>query len=246
MLDKIETSPSTLTSDDWRREVYEKYHSWKGWDVGTAARDAEIALREVRRAGGQAPSELLEIGYGDGAFLRRAAARGFRCSGVELDDSLCPELCASGIDARAGSISQFGDGQFDLVVAFDVFEHMEMAELLDVLKMTQRKMKYGGLLIARFPNMASPFGVINQYGDVTHCTTLSPKGYLQLANVAQLELVSISNALTNWHDLGILKFMMKPLAIAVRRCVELALGFAYYGAKVPLDPEVTVVVEKRK
>ena len=70
------------------------------------------------------PARLLEIGFGDGAFLTRAQALGYACAGLERDAAALARLDGSGIDARAGGPDAFAGRSFDVIVAFDVFEHI--------------------------------------------------------------------------------------------------------------------------
>lgn len=231
----------------WLDTIYDNYHAWKGWG---AERDAEgevaRALAELRMARVSAPARLLEIGFGDGAFLRRARSLGYDCAGLERDGSMIAELNAEGIDARTGTPERFSDRRFDLVAAFDVFEHIAVPELIGSLKQLSGLLAEGGRLVARFPNMASPFGLANQYGDITHVTPLSPGSFTQLALLAGLEPVRIANGATILSGGGGARALLKPLSLASRKMVELVLSFSYYGKITPLSPSVVMVLRKKK
>lgn len=57
---------------------------------------------------------------------------------------------------------------FDLIAAFDVFEHLSPQESIAALTQMKQLAKPGALLIARFPNGDSPFSLPLQHGDYTH------------------------------------------------------------------------------
>lgn len=233
-------------NDQWLDSAYANYHAWKGWG---AARDAEgevaRAVAELRMAGIPAPARLLEIGFGDGALLRRARSLGYDCAGLERDGAELAGLTAEGIDARAGSPTQFAGRAFDLIAAFDVFEHIAIPDLIDALRQLADLLADDGRIIARFPNMASPFGLPNQYGDITHVTPLSPGSFAQLALLAGLETVRIANGTTILSGGGGVRAVIKPLSLMTRKLIELLLSFAYYGKVTPLSPSVVVVLRKQ-
>jgi SAM-dependent methyltransferase len=232
-------------NDPWIADVYKNYRSWKRWeDRRVLPTESRLYQIELDRSGIEPPVALLEIGYGDGSFLRHALARGHAVAGVELADDGVQALRGLGIDARAGSVADFADRSFGLVVAFDVFEHMSPAEILDTLRQAKRVLVPGGRLLARFPNAASPFGAINQFGDITHKTALSGQSFTQLAAVAGFKTVLVANAAWTWRGNSLFGSILKPLALVARRCIEVVLGFIYFGRLVPLDPEITVIVER--
>ena len=231
--------------DQWLDAAYGDYHAWKGWkDTRDAEGEVARAVAELRMAGISPPARLLEIGFGDGAFLKRARSLGYECAGLERGASSIAELTAEGIDARFGAPDQFSDKTFDIIVAFDVFEHIAIPDLISTLQQLAGLLDKAGRLVARFPNMASPFGLVNQYGDVTHVTGLSPGSFAQLAAMAGFEMVSAANGVTILRGGKGLRGLVKPLSLAMRKMIELVLSFAYYGKVTPLSPSVVVVLRK--
>lgn len=232
-------------TDRWLDEAYADYHGWKGWGAG---RDAEgevaRAVVELKMTEVPPPARLLEIGFGDGAFLKRAREIGYDCAGLERSAASVEGLRAAGIDARAGGPEAFAGRNFDVIVAFDVFEHIALPDLADVLRQLGALVAAGGRLLARFPNMASPFGLVNQYGDLTHITALSPGSFAQVARLAGFETVRVANAATVFSGGRGVRALLKPLAFATRTVIEFVLSFAYYGKLTPLAPSVVVVMRK--
>jgi len=77
------------------------------------------------------------------------------------------------------SIDNIQNKTFDLIVCFDVLEHIEQKAVVDFLKKINNILNDNGSLIIRTPNGASPLGLANQYGDITHVNvvTTTKMGY---------------------------------------------------------------------
>ena len=86
----------------------------------------------------------------------RATERGARVYMPDLSDALAENA-----------------GNFDLIVAFDVMEHMSWEQLLVLFDTLAALLKSGGHVLARFPNAQSPLGCVTQNGDWTHRSALS-------------------------------------------------------------------------
>ena len=89
----------------------------------------EATLRFIDETGVVAGSaEVLEIGSGTGALLHTLLQRGCRIRGVELNDELIAEahrwFGALPIQKVGGVTLPFPDRAFDVVLSFDVFEHI--------------------------------------------------------------------------------------------------------------------------
>lgn len=231
-------------NDQWLNAAYGDYHAWKGWNGRDAEGEIARAVAELQMAHVPPPARLLEIGFGDGAFLKRAKSLGYECAGLERDASLLAELNAQGIDARAGTPDLFAGRKFDVIAAFDVFEHIAVPDLIETLRCIAELLDDNGRLVARFPNMASPFGLVNQYGDITHITGLSPGSFAQVARMAGFQTVRVANGATVLGGGKGIRSLLKPLSLATRALIEFVFSFAYYGKLTPLSPSVVVVMRK--
>jgi len=151
------------------------YRTWKGWAESSfgelSAVQRKYFLAELRRTGLDLPRPLdvLEIGFGNGSFLAFARQQGWRISGTEMSQELVNSACAKGFDARHDlEFASFPEESFDLVVAFDVLEHIEQHDLAAFVARVLRVLRTGGRFLARFPNGDSPFSCVFQNGDPTH------------------------------------------------------------------------------
>lgn len=162
------------------KSIYKRgYLEWKNWDshqFGVLTKDDEVYFSaEIKKCKFDFPenSTVLEIGFGNGTFLRYAEKKAWRVSGIELNEHLIRNAKKQGFNVyNANSIKLLNENSFDLIVAFDVLEHIANDEILDYLSQIKRLLKPNGYFLARFPNGDSPFGLTNQNGDVTHVNFL--------------------------------------------------------------------------
>ena len=103
--------------------------------------------------------DLLEIGAGDGAFLRKARAAGItgRLCATEYDDGSLGSLAAiDGVETFRGSPQELAaerPGSFDAICMFQVLEHMDHVD--EVFAALRALMAPGGQLFIGVPNDAS-------------------------------------------------------------------------------------------
>jgi SAM-dependent methyltransferase len=153
------------------------YVAWKGWGpgFGTLARgDAAHFTRELRDVvKGKSIRRVLEVGYGNGVFLAYARSNGWQVTGTEIQPELVDLAIDAGYDVRhADELTSLPDGEFDIVVAFDVFEHIDAYASIDFLRELGNKLTPDGSIVLRFPNADSWIGNPFQHGDVTHVNAL--------------------------------------------------------------------------
>jgi SAM-dependent methyltransferase len=114
------------------------------WEHGVALRD----LRGRRR--------VLEVGCGTGSFLRRCAAAGHDCLGIDMNADAVAVARSAGARAEALSLKELsarGDELFDAVCSFQVLEHVPAPR--PFLEGLVRLTAPGGLLILCVPNRES-------------------------------------------------------------------------------------------
>jgi len=129
---------------------YEDYFSLEDEVRETAARRLE--LMKPYAAGGR----LLEGGCATGWFLDEARRRGYEVQGVEVSGFAADwGVEHLGLPIFNGTLRDagFADGQFDVVVLWDVLEHLTepMAELEEI----NRVLKEGGYLFTSVPDYGS-------------------------------------------------------------------------------------------
>jgi hypothetical protein len=124
-----------------------------------------------------------------------------------------------------------------------VLEHLSLDDLKDILRLAKTILKPGGSLIAQFPNGASPCSLRSQSGDYTHVKPLSPSAMRQIAEPLGLRLTGSFNPRS--LPPGFLHRLRRRLVYLCRDFIEIALGMIYFGNRMPLDPNVTVVLSPK-
>lgn len=234
-------------------DLYADYISLKRWSTrqgldSIPAAPAQYFEKEMRRAGFHTGMEVLELGFGEGLFLDWAARKGARVCGVELMASLCDMVAGRHAAIHCGELPALAEegvirGPFDLLVAFDVFEHLDHDQLLAYLRSARSLLRKGGKVVARFPNGVSPFGRVHQHGDITHRTTLGPFSLRQLALMTGLELEGVYNSAR--VVVGPFRKRVRwRMVYFTRDLAERVIGYLYFSKRLPLDPNLTAVLRK--
>ena len=174
------------------------YAQWKCWDsdnFGSLSNysinyfDAEFSTNSHLF---NPKSNILEIGYGSGEFLRYAQQLGSNVIGLEKNLNLIESGLNAGFSCyEYEHIKNLPSSSLDLIVMFDVLEHLDSNELIDIFMQCNRLLKPNGLIFSRFPNGDSPLGMPYQNGDLTHKSAIGSFKINQLANMSGLRILSI-------------------------------------------------------
>ena len=179
-------------SGDKSGELYAQVMGWddKGFGTMSPRTEADLAaMIRLCKASFPSQSRVLEIGFGNGGVLFYGRRRQWEMHGTELNELLLKRARGNGFDVRHGdNLSSFTE-PFDLVLAFDVLEHMPGDKLPELFERVRRMVKDGGIFIARFPNGDSPFSRFVQHGDATHVTVLGSRKAAYYARHAGMEIV---------------------------------------------------------
>lgn len=159
-------------------EYGNEYLSWKNWGTDQlfgkldAAYDA-YCNAEIKRTGLKEVHRVLEIGFGNGGFLAFCKKNNWSVVGTEENQGLISVAKSAGYEVyHTSELEKIPADSFDLIVAFDVLEHVKQKELSDFFETVKKWLKKDGRFLARFPNGDSPFGLSVQHGDITHVTTI--------------------------------------------------------------------------
>ena len=98
---------------------------------------------------------ILDIGCGQGYFLKAAKENGWQVQGVEPVKSACEYAKQKfAIDILNASMEEarFKDNSFDVVTMWNVLDHM--SDPLGTLKEIKRILKPNGIVVARIPNVS--------------------------------------------------------------------------------------------
>jgi len=129
---------------------------------------------------------VLDIGCGNGALIYLAAKYGYaNITGVDRSPQQVAEADRLGISGvRLGDFMEtlkgLPEASLDVVVSFDVIEHLTKEELLLLLDEVYRVLRRGGRWIIHAPNGESPFASRIRYGDFTHEQCFTRESLMQL------------------------------------------------------------------
>lgn len=183
-------------ADDSADDFYKSYAAFKRYRTPVVkAKHVRWYDREFWAPAACTPdTSVLEIGSGTGEFLAYLHKKGVkRFFGVERDENAVAVMDPALKDrVHVGDAWDFlarggGVGPFDRVVMLDVLEHFSAADGVKLLRSIKGVLAPNGLVVARVPNMASPWGGIHQFSDLTHKTAYTPVSLEQLALAAGFE-----------------------------------------------------------
>lgn len=139
------------TSSPLRRVLRSIYPAVARLSGVTAALQARDRMYLPRRTG-----DLLEIGFGAGAFLHRMQAEGWNVTGVDFDPQAVERVRSQlGLNVYCGSLRDvaFAERSFDVIAMSHVIEHLPDPRA--VLRECFRILRPGGTLVLVTPNTAS-------------------------------------------------------------------------------------------
>lgn len=230
--------------------MYDDYADMKIWDridfgKFDNSEDLFYEFEISRLITDKQPNEItiLEIGFGNGSFMGWARDRGYQVHGTELQPSLRERATLEGF-AVSEDLSALAEGSIDMVVAFDVFEHIEYLDLVAMCKQIRRKLKPGGYLVARFPNGDSPFSLPTQNADPTHVHSIGRGKVDVLLRSAGFEMVFL-RAPTN-TPVGWKAKLAHPMKRALRAIFGWYVRAAFLGGSGPTNFELNYLLAARK
>lgn len=105
---------------------------------------------------GLKPGRLLEVGCGNGGFLRAAASRGWQAEGLDFDEGAVSQANAiPGVRALTGELAAaaYAPASFDAIVMNNVVEHLWNPS--ETLEKCRELLRPAGRLIMVTPNISS-------------------------------------------------------------------------------------------
>ena len=201
---------------------YERYQEWKSWEkskFGRFTKDQSLYFQRELRACGvvlRSGLQVLEIGFGNGVFAGWAKDQGFDYLGLEGIEELVQIASSSGFSVNHSSndLKEFVAGESqNVIVAFDVFEHIDISELELLLKKVRGWLRPNGLLIFRMPSGDSPFARALQYGDLTHKTVLGSSSVQQLALSCGYRLEQVRAPSIPLRGLNVYRFIRRAFVL---------------------------------
>lgn len=178
---------------DWKQRLYKSYVS--SGQAGAMSATPEETFRP-RQAYIQhvidhyfppdRAMRILDIGCGHGAFLYFLARSGYtNVYGIDTSAEQIAQARDLGItnaDCHAAFdyLRNSPDAQVDVVLLFDILEHLEGQELFDMLDEVYRVLRPGGMCLVHVPNGEGIFGMRVRCGDLTHARAFTQSSARQM------------------------------------------------------------------
>ncbi|NDV63035.1 class I SAM-dependent methyltransferase [Puniceicoccales bacterium CK1056] len=242
---------SSTTKPKESPSTYDNYRQWKNWSKDRSVEKwfIEYFEGEIRQAGLTEAKSLLEVGFGNGDFMRWALSQGKQITGTEIIPELVERGRESGLDVYLYNIAdmEIDDGplagkRYDGIILFDVIEHLTAKDGMLALKRLAGLLNPGGRIVLRFPNGDSPLSVPIQNGDHTHRNAIAKSKLVQMCLGTGLTVLSYRNAQriaarksTAWF---------KWILFRLRDLTEIVVGYLFFNQRRPLDPVATAVLGK--
>lgn len=149
----------------------------------------------ARKAIGDGPSRVLEVGCGRGYFLKSIETIAHNAAGLELNSKAIDEKVTA-FPVHSVMLQEHAQtmaGQYDCVCSFQVLEHV--ADPMNFLLESARLVRSGGKLIISTPNYDFPLHA--SAGDAFdlpphHLNHFTPRTFERIANILGFKLVSTS------------------------------------------------------
>jgi 2-polyprenyl-3-methyl-5-hydroxy-6-metoxy-1,4-benzoquinol methylase len=135
-------------------------------------------------------TRVLDLGCGSGTLLYFLQAAGYReLSGIDSSPEQIEHARQLGFPNVSeadvfGFLETTADDSYDVVVAFDMIEHLTKPELLRLADEIYRALAPDGRWIIHAPNAEGVFGSRVRYSDLTHEQAFTPASLAQLAMAA--------------------------------------------------------------
>lgn len=211
----------------------QEYLKWKKWSANFGRlkkANAAYFSSEISRTKNKfnKGAKVLEIGFGNGDFLKYATEKNWDVCGTEVNNLLVKTASKNGYTVfHTDNLSKFSDNIFDLVVAFDVLEHIPQDALLEIISEVNRILKPNAFFMSRFPNGDSPFGLMIQNGDITHITTIGSQKARYFASTANMEIIFIGAEALPIFGVNLLQFFHRIFAIPIKKIINLTINLIF-------------------
>lgn len=215
----------------YRERLYQHYlENHRGVDIDLARKGLQGAAPYLRRLISRHLPEdrnakIVDLGCGYGALLYWLRQAGYRnLEGVDRSPEQVQGAHALGLDfvQQADIMAYLESRQHescDVVIAFDVLEHLSKYEALSFADQVFRVLQRGGLFLLHTPNGEGIFSA-TAYGDFTHELILTPGSAGQLlrsagfCNVSSYEDVPVVHGIVSAMRFVIWKIFKSLMRIA--------------------------------
>ena len=235
--------------------LHQRYHDIKQWKEASFGRmlphHSAYFTSELKRTQLCSIKKAIEIGFGAGSFLEYCISQNIQCLGVELNIHqvrLAREKGYNVITDDELDETILREPQVDLVAIFDVLEHIPREQLISALCRYATLLRPGGCILVRVPNGDSPFGLFNQHGDVTHCTTIGSQMVFQLSVLTDMDIVFVGGEAQPIICGSLLWMLHRSVQRPFRLLLDFLVRWCFYPKSKAsfTSPNLTFVLRKKE
>jgi 2-polyprenyl-3-methyl-5-hydroxy-6-metoxy-1,4-benzoquinol methylase len=178
-----------IRSEDWKKRFYKLYSfntkscNYDWWDNYLHRRPYFKSI--IRN---NLPPErdikIVDLGCGNGQLVFCLQEMGYKnITGVDTSKEQIQIAHQQGIsNVHLSTIGKYlisKKNLFDVIIVFDVLEHLHRSEMIKTMLSIETALKPSGLLVLHVPNAWGRFGMAVRYGDLTHENCFTPESISQ-------------------------------------------------------------------
>ncbi len=160
--------------------------------------------------------EILELGCGIGGllyFLKKSGCENFL--GVDISEeqlSICQKYVTTKVvNEDVLSFLKNHDRKYDLIVLFDLIEHLAKDKIIQFIKLLYMTLNVNGRILLRTPNMGSLFGLRSRHIDFTHEVGFTEESIKQVFHQSEFSKVQVYNTYIGKKRLFVVKCYQRIL-----------------------------------
>ena len=181
---------------DYRATLYRSYVGGHQGIVPEERCQARMAADVLCHLPQDRRVRILDVGCGQGMLVRFLQRNGYAdIAGIDLSTdqvALARELGTPNVHhADLFDVADERPCAYDVVLALDVVEHFDRADVQSAFDALARLLRPSGTLILRTPNGCSPYSGRHQFSDLTHGVIYTDRSLEQVAAVTGFRDVRI-------------------------------------------------------
>ncbi len=238
---------------DYRKTLYQNYYS-----THSGKTDQSVQLQHFNQQKryfkrefekwmpAQKDIAVLDIGCGTGSLLKAINELGYEnTKGIDLSEEqvkMSKEFGVHGIiQADAHDFLADKHGEYDVIFAVDLIEHIGKDELIQFLNLVKKGLKKGGMVLFRTPNMDSPLASTFAFADFTHEIFLNKSSAMQVMQSCGFNEVVVEEGIVYIENP--MKELVRKIGWSITRlCLKAQLFFsARTWSEVVFTPNIVIV-----